>query len=142
MLHTNLVCAYWDLVESLKDKELYTQTVAPALEKINQAASDVDSVVTESRTPFAFGLRRPGMLEAWCGPLFNRLRTLGLWKPTESLATWLDLCTDVSGAGAALVANDEEDQLAFMADLREFHTLGAGKKRPEWINITAESVWH
>ena len=142
LLHTNLVCAYWDLVESLKDKEAYTQTVAPALEKINQAASDVDSVVTESRTPFAFGLRRPGMLEAWCGPLFNRLRTLGLWKPTESLATWLDLCTDVSGAGAALVANDEEDQLAFMADLREFHTLGAGKKRPEWTNITAESVWH
>ena len=139
-LHTNLVSAYWDLVESLKSKEEYMRNAGPALEKVNQAAVDVQRAVDESATPFAFGLRRAGMLEAWCGPLFNRLRLLGLWKPSEPFAAWLDTCGSGSGAGEA-VAAEAGDKSVFMARLREYHTSGAGKQRPAWVHSTPESVW-
>ncbi len=139
-LHGNLVIAYWDLVESLKSKEEYTRNAGPALEKITLAAADVQRVIAESSTNFAFGLRRPGMLEAWCAPLFNRLRLLGLWKPSDSFASWLDMCGSGSGAGEAVAAN-AGDKSAFMARLREYHTSGAGKQRPAWVNMKPESVW-
>ena len=139
-LHGNLVGGYWDLVESLSSKEDYVRNAGPALEKVKQAATDVQRVLTESNTSFAFGLRRAGMLEAWCGPLFNRLRTLGLWKPSETFAAWLDLCSSVNTENEA-GPSQEGGKSAYIVKLREFHTAGAGKKRPSWVDASPGSTW-
>ena len=140
-LHGSLICAYCDLVESLKNKQDYIRVAPTALEKINKASSELESLLSQSETQFAFGLKRPGMLEAWCGPIFRRLCLLGLWKPSDLIGSWLR-SSDIIPGGTN--SKDEESELFEISTLRKFHVSGGGKERPLWVKDSVSSpdlVW-
>ena len=125
-LHTSLVLPFWTLVEKTLDQ------TTEALSLITKAAADVEELLQASSSKYAFDLKRPGVLEKWATPLFQRLQVLGLWTPSESLATWINHC----------LTNEMEESEHTDASLQEFHTSGTGKERPVWVNeVTADSVW-
>ena len=111
----------------------------------------IESLLAASATDFAFGLPRPGALEAWAAPLLERLALLDVWSPEPAVREWLDLCEKGSAAVAVAEAtaaaeaeeeNDDDGDAAAPEDRQakrtqraiEFHSSGPGSVRPDWVN--------
>jgi len=132
-LHTFLVVPFWNLVEQKEDEDTNRSLIATAVTKIEE-------LLASSTTTYAFGMKKPGVLEQWAAPLFQRLQRLNLYTPTEGIATWVNhsLGNDMEGEEGSSSSSSGSGSSAVEA---EFHKSNRGK-RPQWVDaVNVDSVW-
>jgi len=119
-LHMSLVIPFWNLVEGKGDASLERS-------KVDGAAAQLKELLSSSNTQHLFNLKRPGVVEKWAAPLFQRLQVLNMWTPPTEFVEWIK-------SGSEEEATNQEAITAYHAQ--------ETTKRPDWIDaIDAKSVW-